>query len=53
MLQIIVILLVAFIVTPLIEMITAERVRFGVKAAVYLIAFVWVIYTVFIIGKVV
>jgi hypothetical protein len=53
MLQIIVILLVAFIVTPLIDMITAERVRFGVKAAVYLIAFVWVVFTTFFTGKVV
>jgi hypothetical protein len=52
MLQIIVILLVQFILVPLIDLCLNERVRIPVKIAVYLVTFVWVIYTLFV-GRVV
>jgi hypothetical protein len=48
MLQIIVILLVNFILIELIDLCLNERVRVPVKIAVYLITFVWVIYTLFV-----
>lgn len=48
MLQIIVILLVAYILVPLIDQTMNERVRVPVKIAVYLVTFVWVIYTLFV-----
>jgi hypothetical protein len=47
-LLIIVILLVAYIVTPLIDLTLNERVRFFVKIAVYLLTLLWVIYTLFV-----
>lgn len=47
MLQIIVILLVAYILVELIDLCLNERVRVPVKIGVYLITFVWVIYSLF------
>jgi hypothetical protein len=52
MLQIVVILLVAYILIPLVDLCLNERVRIPVKIAVYLITFVWVIYT-FFVGRVI
>jgi hypothetical protein len=48
MLQIVVILLVAYILTPLIDLCLNERVRIPVKIAVYVVTFVWLIYTLFV-----
>jgi hypothetical protein len=48
MLQIIIILLVAYILTPLIDLCLNERVRIPVKIAVYLVTFVWIVYTLFV-----
>jgi hypothetical protein len=48
MLQIIVILLVAYILTPLVDLCLNERVRIPVKIAVYLVTFVWIVYTLFV-----
>ena len=48
MLQIIIILLVAYILVPLIDLTMNERVRVPVKIAVYLITFAWIIYTLFV-----
>lgn len=45
MIQIIVILLVAYIVSPLLDLVLAERVRTMAKIIVYLVTFVWIIYT--------
>jgi hypothetical protein len=47
MLQIIVILLVAYILIPLIQLTLKEQIRFFVEVAVYLITFVWIVYTLF------
>ena len=47
MLQLIVILLTAYIVTPLIDLCFNERVRLPIKIAVYLITFVYVVWTLF------
>jgi hypothetical protein len=47
MLQIVVILLVAYIVAPLIDLCFNERVRLPIKIAVYLITFAWIVYTLF------
>lgn len=47
MLLIIVILLTAFIVTPLIDLITAERARTFIKAIVYAVVFLWELYVIF------
>lgn len=47
MLQIIVILLVNYILIELIDLCLNERVRVPVKIAVYLVTFVWVIWTLF------
>ena len=52
MLLIIVILLVAYIVVPLVDLILNERVRIPVKIVVYLLAFVYVLY-VLIVGRLV
>ena len=51
MVWIIVILLVNFILIPLIELLLAERARFFAEVVVYLVCFVWVIYTLFFVGK--
>lgn len=48
MLQIIVILLVAWILAPLIDLCLNERVRIPVKIVVYAVTFVWVVYTLFV-----
>ena len=48
MLQITVILLVAYVLVPLIDLCLNERVRIPVKIAVYLVALVWVVYTLFV-----
>ena len=48
MLQIVVILLVAYIVTPLIDLCLNAQVRIPVKIGVYAITFAWVIYTLFV-----
>lgn len=50
MLQIIVILLVAYILIPLIALTLAERIKFFVEVVVYIVTFVWVVYTLFV-GK--
>lgn len=47
MLQIIVILLVAYILTPLIDLCLNERVRIPVKIAVYAVTFVYVLWTLY------
>jgi len=44
MLPLIIILLVAFIVVPLIDLILNERIKFGAKLVVYSLAFVYVIW---------
>jgi hypothetical protein len=48
MLLIIVILLVAFIVTPLIDLITADRIKFFLKAIVYAVVFLWEFYVILV-----
>jgi hypothetical protein len=48
MLQIIVILAVAFIVTPLIDLSDSPRTRLIAKAVVYVITLLWLIYTLFL-----
>jgi hypothetical protein len=45
MLQIIVILLVAYLLVPLADLTLNERVRYGVKLILYLLAALWVIWT--------
>jgi hypothetical protein len=52
MLQIVVILLVAYLIVPLVDLTLNERIRYGVKLVVYLLATLWVIYTLFV-GKLV
>jgi hypothetical protein len=47
MVQIVVILLVAYILVPLIDMTLKEQALFFTKLLVYVIAFVWVVYTLF------
>jgi hypothetical protein len=47
MLLIVVILLVAYILVPLIDLVLNERVRLPVKIAVYAISFVWIVYVLF------
>lgn len=47
MVQIIVILLVAYLLVPLADLTLNERVRYGVKLFLYLIAALWVIWTLF------
>jgi len=48
--QIIVILAVAYIITPLLDLILAERVRITAKIIVYVITMLWLIYTLWISG---
>lgn len=50
MLLVVIILLVAYILVPLIDLTLNERVRFPVKIAVYVITLVYVLYVLFI-GK--
>lgn len=45
MLQIVVILLVAYLLVPLIDLTLNERVRYGVKLVIYLLASLWIIWT--------
>ena len=45
MVQIIVILLVAYIIVPLIDLSFNERVKYAVKLVVYILTMLWVIYT--------
>lgn len=52
MVLIVIILLVAYILIPLVDLCLNERVRIPVKIAVYAVTFVWVIYSLFV-GKVV
>lgn len=52
MVLIVIILFVAFIVTPLFDLIFAERVRVPAKIVVYALALIWIVY-VFITNKVV
>jgi hypothetical protein len=47
MIQIIVILLVAYIIVPLVDMSLNERVRFPVKLVIYILALLWIVYTLF------
>jgi hypothetical protein len=47
MLQIIVILLVAYILIPLIVLTLKERILFAVEVVVYIATFVWVAWTLF------
>jgi hypothetical protein len=53
MLLVIIILLVAFIVTPLIDLITAERIRNLIKIVVYAIVAIWETYNIFVVHRVV
>jgi hypothetical protein len=48
MLPIIIILLVAYIAVPLVDLSLNERVRFPVKLVLYLLTLVWVIYVIFV-----
>jgi hypothetical protein len=50
MLLLVVILLVAYIVVPLIDLVLNERIRIFTKIAVYALTLAWVIYTLFV-GK--
>lgn len=52
MLQIIVILLVAYILIPLVDLCLNERVRIPVKIGVFAVTFVWVMYYTFFVGRV-
>ena len=52
MLQIIIILLVAEILIPLIALTLTERIKFFAEVTVYLVTFIWIIYTLYT-GKVV
>lgn len=52
MVPLIVILLVSFIVLPLIDLITAERIRTLTKIFALVITFLWEVYELFIVGKV-
>jgi hypothetical protein len=45
MVQIVVILLVAYIVVPLLDLSLNERVRYAVKLVVYVVALMWVLWT--------
>ena len=45
--QLIVILLVAYVLVPLIDLTLNERARYAVKVVVYILALLWVIFTVF------
>ena len=47
MLLIVVILLVAYILVPLIDLTLNERVRFPIKVVVYVITFVYAIYVLY------
>ena len=48
MLQLIVILTVGFILTPLIELASSERAILLLKLIVYLVTLAWIVFTVFI-----
>ena len=52
MLLIVIILFVSYIVIPLVELILVERVRTAVQIGVYVLAFVYILYTL-LVGKVV
>jgi hypothetical protein len=45
MIQIVVILLVAYILVPLFDLTLTERVRYFAKLLIYLIALLWIVYT--------
>jgi hypothetical protein len=53
MVLVIIILLVAFIVTPLIDLITAERVRTLFKIVVYAVVALWETYNIFVVHRLV
>lgn len=44
MIEIIVILTVAYIIVPLFDLSLAERIRYAAKLAVYVVALLWIIY---------
>jgi hypothetical protein len=46
--QIIVILLVAYVIVPLLDLSIAERARYPAKIIVYIVTLLWVIYTLFV-----
>jgi hypothetical protein len=48
--QIIVILAVAYILVPLFDLTLAERIRYFAKTAIYIVALVWLIYTLWLGG---
>lgn len=48
MIQIIVILLVAYIIVPMIDLSLAERVRSAAKIIVYVVTMLWVVYTLWV-----
>jgi hypothetical protein len=48
MLQLIVILTVGFILTPLIDLASSERAIFFIKLIVYALALAWIVYVTFI-----
>jgi hypothetical protein len=50
MLIIIVILFVAFILKPLIELVTAEKARYLLSLIVYLLAAIWILYQLVLVG---
>lgn len=52
MLLVVIILLVAFIVTPLIDLITAERIKYALKVVVYAIVAIWESYNIFIVHRI-
>jgi hypothetical protein len=45
MVQLIAILLAAYIVIPLVDLVAAERVRYALRLIVYLLTFLFVVYT--------
>jgi hypothetical protein len=53
MLEIIVILAVAYILIPLFELILAERVLFLAKLFLYVLVAAWLLYVLLVVGKVV
>jgi hypothetical protein len=50
MLIIIVILFVAFILKPLIDLITQEKARYFLSLALYLLVAIWILYNLVVVG---
>jgi hypothetical protein len=51
MLEIIIILAIAFVVIPLIDLVLKERLLYAAKLVVYGAAFLWLLYTLFFLHR--